>query len=170
MLSCLLAVAGCSTPEKPPPPPETVAPPLPPPVRRQSVIPIRTTWSFTTDKDECVAVAAAGATALRIVVHRAVPIRLAVSVQPVLAADQPDVPLRFSGPAGNWRLAARRFGPHELGATMTADNLALSRVLVLLSGGGLDIGPPDHTVASLAIGASDTKGQLWFDCARDKMP
>jgi hypothetical protein len=31
------------------------------------------------------------------------------------------------------------------------------------------VGVPDQPLAALAIAASDTRGQLWFDCAREKM-
>ena len=126
-------------------------------------------WSFITNKDECVAVAAAGATALRVMVQHAAPIRLTVSLATPLAQNQRDVPLSFTGPAGNWRMTARRFATRQAGLTLPADNLALSRVLVLLSGGTLELGPPDHPIASLAIGPSETKGQLWFDCARNNI-
>lgn len=67
-------------------------------------------------------------------------------------------------------MGARRFAMHEVGLTLPADNLELSRVLALLSGGVLEVGASDRLIASLAIVPSETKGQLWFDCARLNIP
>jgi hypothetical protein len=170
LLTCALGVAGCTPKPEPAAPAEEPAPPPPPTPRRPSVVPLRTAWSFTTNKDECVAIASSGVTALRVVVRHAAPIRLSVTVMPALAGDQPEVPLRFTGPAGNWRMSARRFAAHDVGLTLPADNPALSRVLALLSGGVLEVGASDRLIASLAIVPSETKGQLWFDCARLNIP
>ena len=104
---------------------------------------------------------------MHVTIRRNEPVQLTVSL-----AAQPvpnTVSLRFSGPAGNWQAQAHRSSSRAVGVVLGSDNTALSRVLVLLSGGTFDVGPPDQALASLAIAASDTRGQLWFDCAREKM-
>jgi hypothetical protein len=125
-------------------------------------------WSFSSGGDECLATASAGATALRISVQRESAIRLTVSLARQYEHEA-IVPLRFAGPAGNWQVTARASGTSLLGVTLGSDNTALSHILVLLSGGTLNVGLPPHQVVSLVIKPSDTSGQNWFDCAREKL-
>lgn len=125
-------------------------------------------WSFSSNGDECLATASAGATALRISVQRKSAIRLTVSLARQYEHEA-TVPLRFAGPAGNWQVTARAYGTSSLGVTLGSDNTALSHILVLLSGGTLNVGLPPHPVVSLVIKPSDTSGQDWFDCAREKL-
>jgi len=144
------------------------APPPPPPAKPAPVPTLRPEWSFSATNDQCVAVAAAGATAVRVTVRHSSPIRLDVSLAQQFA-HEPVIPIRFVGPAGNWQVTAREAGKNVLVATLGADNSALSQVLVLLSGGTLNVGLPPHAVVMLAIHPSDVDGQNWFDCAREKM-
>ena len=118
--------------------------------------------------DECLASATAGATALRISVRRGAPIRLTVSLARQYEYEATE-PLRFVGPAGTWQVTSRAYGTSLLGVTLGSDNTALSHILVLLSGGTFDVGLPPHGVVSLVIKPSDTRGQNWFDCAREKL-
>jgi hypothetical protein len=105
---------------------------------------------------------------MRVTVRRASQIRLDVSLAPEYTHD-PVVSLRFAGPAGNWQVTAREAGGNSLAATLGADSSALSRVVVLLSGGSLNVGVPPHAVVTLALRPSDVGGQNWFDCAREQM-
>jgi hypothetical protein len=144
-----------------------VVAPVAPRARRQV---IHTTWSFESGSDACIAVAAAGATSLRVTVGRDLPIRLTLSLSPQLPpAGRAAVPLHFAGPTGSWQVSAQQAGPHRLAVTLGADDTALSRILVLLGGGVLDVGVSEQIVASIDIMPSDARGQLWFDCARGKM-
>jgi hypothetical protein len=77
--------------------------------------------------------------------------------------------MRFNGSAGHWQGSLRRTGARQYGTSLGADNTALSHVLVLLNGGTFDVGPPGQLIGSLALPPSDTSGQAWFDCAREKM-
>lgn len=129
---------------------------------------LRTTWSFESGTDKCVAIASSGSTSLRVTVGRAAPIQLAVFLAASMAQKLP-VPLRFSGPAGNWVVSARPVASRQLFASLGADNVALTRVLVLLSGGTFDVGTSDQPIVSLAIAPSEASGQHWFDCARRQM-
>jgi hypothetical protein len=143
-----------------------------PPVQMPSHQVVRTTWNFVSGSDQCVAVAAAGATSLRIAVSRAAPIRLTLSLAMQLwwsPASHAAVPLRFNGPAGRWQVTAQPSGNRQIIVTLGSDESALSRVLVLLSGGVLDVIEAERIVVSLVVGPSDAQGQLWFDCARSKM-
>lgn len=157
---------GCTPPEKNAQ--EVAPPPAPPPVRPAPPPTLHTEWTFSTQNDQCVAAAAAGATALHVTVRREAPIRLDVSLAPQFTHDSV-VPLRFVGPAGTWQVTAHQIGKTQLSVTLGSDNVALSHVLVLLSGGTLDVGTPPQAVVLLAIRPSDTSGQNWFDCAREKL-
>jgi hypothetical protein len=165
-LACVL-LFGCTqaAPEKTA---EVEAPPPPPPAKPAPVPTLHPEWSFTAKSDECVAVAAAGATALRVTVRRSSPIRLDMGLAQQFTHD-PVVALRFTGPAGTWQVTAREAGRNTLAATLGADNSALSQILVLLSGGTLNVGLAPHAVVTMAIRPSDVGGQNWFDCAREKM-
>jgi hypothetical protein len=159
-------VTSCNQPA-PQPKPEAEAPP--PPAAKPAPVPtLRPEWSFNARSDECVAVAAAGATAVRVTVRRSSPIRLDVSLAHEYTYD-PVVPLRFAGPAGTWQVTAHEVGKAMLAVTLGADNSALSQVLVLLSGGTFNVGRPPHAVVTLTIRPSDVSGQNWFDCAREQM-
>lgn len=163
-MSALLS--ACTPPAKEPPP-EVQAPP-PEPAKPPPVPLLRPDWSFTSKADECLATATAGATALRISVRRNSAIRLTISLAKQYEYE-PTVPLRFVGPAGTWQVTSRAYGTSLLGVTLGSDNTALSHILVLLSGGTFNVGLPPHAVVSLIIKPSDTQGQNWFDCAREKL-
>lgn len=145
-----------------------MAPPTAPIVVRPQPRTLRATWAFVSGNDQCVATAAAGPTAVRVTIRRDAAIRLAVTL-PANPTAKPPVPLRFDGPAGRWQVFASPVGGRQLAAVLGSDNDALTRVLVLLSGGSFDVGAPDQVIASLAIAPSESDGQHWFDCAREKM-
>jgi hypothetical protein len=131
---------------------------------------IRTAWAFESANDSCIAVAAAGDTALRLTIRRNEPIRLVLDLAPPidrLPAGHAAVPLRFAGPTGSWQVSAQPSARHHLTAALGATDTALSRVLVLLGGGTLDVGSQDQ-VSAIGIAPSDVQGQTWFDCARNK--
>jgi hypothetical protein len=166
----ILFFVGCT----PPPPPadegrrEASAPAVPPLVRRAPRQAIRTNWTFNSGDDECAAVAAAAGTSLVVTVRRDMPIRLVVSLASP-AHGPSGVPLRFTGPAGAWQVVARQSAERQISVALGSDETALSHVLVLLSGGKLEAGPPAQLIVSLVVSPSDAQGQAWFDCARRKM-
>jgi hypothetical protein len=170
-LSSLLFLQGCvprpveqAAPELPTPP----VPPPPPP-RRPASPTIHTTWTFRAGGDDCVAEAAAPGALLQIAVQRDAPIRVNLTLQSVPLRSQASVPLRFNGAAGSWRVVGRATGPHALAASLGSDEAALSHILVLLSGGLLEVGEAGTSLALLDISPSDRGGQIWFDCARGKV-
>jgi hypothetical protein len=170
-LSGLLLVNGCA-----PQPVEEAAPalpvppvPPPPPPRRPASPTIHTTWTFRTGGDDCAAEASAAGVSLQIAVQRDAPMSLRLALQPVSLRSQAAVPLRFNGAAGSWRIVGRATGPHALAASLGSDAAALSHILVLLSGGLLEVGEAGAPFAFLDISPSEKNGQAWFDCARSKV-
>jgi hypothetical protein len=171
-LSGLLFMNGCA-----PEPVEEAAPalpippvPPPPPPRRLASPTIHTSWTFRTGGDDCAAEASAQGVSLQIAVQRDVPMRLSLVLQPVSLRSGAAVPLRFNGTAGSWRVVGRATGPHALTASLGSDAApALSHILVLLSGGLLEVGEGGASLANLDISPSDRNGQVWFDCARSKV-
>ena len=128
---------------------------------------MRTSWTFRAGDEECTAQAAAAGNALVVTVRRDAPIRMAITLAAPAQAPA-NTQLRFTGPAGEWQASARRAAPRQVAVALGADEAALSRVLVLLSGGTLEIGAPAQPVTTFNIGPSNAQGQDWFDCARAK--
>ncbi len=107
---------------------------------------------------------------MQIAVQRNAPMRLGLTLPSVISVrSHAAVPLRFNGTAGSWRVAGRATGPHSLATSLGSDEAALSHILVLLSGGLLEVGEAGASLASLDISPSDRDGQVWFDCARGKV-
>jgi hypothetical protein len=164
VLSLALLPACCASPKPAPPPPPEPAPevqaPPPPPVVRPT---LHATWSFQTEPDTCVAVAKAGAASLRIAVPAEGLIRLTVT----LPGDTPAKPVaHFSGPAGRWLLPGTHAGRRENLFTLHRDATSLGRILVLLSGGVLNLEPPGEDLPVLSLPESGADGQRWFACVR----
>ncbi|HME27311.1 MAG TPA: hypothetical protein VKI44_39320 [Acetobacteraceae bacterium] len=166
----MLLLVGCTQPAPPAEEGrrEASVPAVPPLIRRVPSQVVRTSWTFNSSDEECTAVAAAVGTSLVVAVHRDMPIRLVVSLASPVHGPA-SVPLRFTGPAGAWQIAARQTAARQIAVALGSDETALSRVLVLLSGGVLEVGAPAQPMASLAISPSAAQGQTWFDCARGKM-
>jgi hypothetical protein len=157
-----LVPASCSTPPPPPkpaePPPEAVAPP-PRPVRPI----LHAAWSFQTGPDACVAVAKAGPASLQVAVRRAGLIRLTVS----LPGGAPRRPVaRFAGPAGRWLISGSNPVHREALFTLERNDASLSRILILLSGGTLNLEPPGEDFPILSLPETGAEGQQWFTCVR----
>lgn len=166
-----LLLACCSKPQVEENRHEGTLPVVVPLVQRAPRQVIRTSWSFEAEPDSCVAIAAAGDTSLRLTIRRDEPIRLALELAPQidrLPAGHAAVSLRFSGPTGSWQVSAQPGVRHHLTAALGATDTALSRVLVLLGGGTLDVGSQDQ-VSAIGIAPSEAQGQTWFDCARGKL-
>jgi hypothetical protein len=143
----------------PEPPPEALGPPAPPTSRPV----LRTVWSFQTTPDACVALAKAGAASLQILVRREGPIRLTISL-PGAAPSRPVA--RFSGAAGRWLIPGTHTGPHVELFTLDRNETSLSRILVLLSGGTLNLEPASGDLPILSLPESGAEGRQWFACVR----
>ncbi len=161
MLLALLP-ACCSTPPPAPKPTEPAPAAQAPPARPARPI-LRAAWSFQTGPDACVALAKAGSATLQIAVRREGLIRLTVS----LPADAPARPVaHFSGPAGRWLVPGTHAGRREAVFALARNETSLSRILMLLSGGALDLEPPDQDLPILSLPESGAEGQQWFTCVR----
>lgn len=168
ILVAILMLAGCKTPPVEDTRREASVPAVPPLVQRPPLrVPVRVTWSFRAGDNECSATAAAGATSLQVSVRRNMPIRMVVSLSSRPTESSAVVPVRFNGSAGNWQIVARRLGDRQITATLGSDDTALSRILVLLGGGTMELGGGQvQPIASLAIPESGSEGRAWFDCVR----
>ena len=165
-IALAVVLSACATPPPEPPPREaTMAPPTP--VLSSPARPIlRAAWRFEQDATACIATAAAGRNALRITVRHRVPVQLSLS----LADAAPlSARLRFAGTAGGWQVQAQRAATHLLAATLGSDDTALGRVLILLSGGTLEIGEAGQGLPAISLPPSGGEGQTWFDCGRDRL-
>lgn len=152
-------LTGCARPPPPPPP----APPTPsasaPAVRPM----LHATWSFAIRPGDCLATAAAGRTRVVLSVPRGKPIRMRI----VLAGASAQHPVaHFRGPAGAWTIGGWRAGDHAVAFELGHDVNALSRVLILLSGGVLDLEAAEAPLPRLELPASGAAGQRWFGCVR----
>jgi len=171
LAALMLLLASCAQPL----PPgeegrrEASIPAVPPFIRHVPNEIVRTTWTFRSSDEECTAIAAGPGTSLQVAVRRDAPIRLVVALAPAPTPRPVNAPLHFTGSAGSWQVTARRTAARQFTVALGSDDIALSRILVLLSGGTLELGRPPQPIVSLAISPSDTQGQTWFDCARGKM-
>ncbi len=129
---------------------------------------MRTKWSWDITPDQCVATAAAARTSLKVTIRRDAPIRLLLSLAEA-PAGTPSLRLRFKGAAGQWQAVGQVTPTRQIALTFSADETGLGRILVLLNGGTLTAGEPPQEIPPLAIPASGTEGQNWFDCARNKL-
>ncbi|HET8997812.1 MAG TPA: hypothetical protein VFN42_14180 [Acetobacteraceae bacterium] len=151
-------LASCAHVAPPPPPPQP--PPARPVAERPRLHPV---WSFQTGPNACLAVATAGHTRLLVAVRRKQPIRLSVTT-PYDTAGQ--AVAHFHGPAGAWIASGWHAGGHEIVFTLGRDMDSLSRVLMLLSGGVMDLDAPEKNLPIFILPAAGPHGQQWFGCAR----
>jgi hypothetical protein len=165
ILLLALVPVCCSSPHPAPKPAElALEPPPPPPHTARPTL--RAAWSFQTGPDACIALAKAGAASLRIAVHPEGLVRLTMSVP----GEAPAKPVaHFSGPAGHWFILGSQAGRTEALFTLGRDEISLSRILMLLSGGTLNLEPPDEDLPILSLPESGPEGQAWFVCARNSV-
>jgi hypothetical protein len=161
-LPLALLPACCSTPPPPKPAEPAPASQSTPPAHIARAI-LRAAWSFQAEPDACIALAKAGAASLRIAVPREGLIRLTMSVP----GDAPARPVvHFNGPAGRWLIPGTPAGRRLNQFALARDEASVSRVLMLLSGGTLNLGPPAQNLPILALPESGAEGQQWFACVR----
>jgi len=157
----LALLPACCTP---PPKPAEPAPAAPPPPQPHAARPVlRAAWSFQAGPDACIALAKAGSTSLQIVVRPEGPLRLGMS----LPGDAPDKPVaRFSGSAGYWQILGTHAGRREVLFSLARNETSLSRLLMLLSGGMLNLEATGEGLPILSLPESGAEGREWFACAR----
>lgn len=161
ILLFLASLTGCAAEPIPAPTtpivlqPSITEVPRPRPVIKQSMTAV---WAFD-GNGTCRATATSSGPTLELTADRTTAV-IALRYQ---AADAPRgaVPLRLSGPAGSWSLAARAVG-RVVRVSRAVDEDAASRVLVLLSGGTLMAG----RAGGLQLPNSGEAGRAWFECVR----
>jgi len=155
-----LALACCA---KPAPPPATALPlplPPPPPVIRPV---LRTAWTFDTAPESCVMAARASRASLLLTVRPEGPVRLVLA----LPAPPPARPAaRFAGTAGRWTIAGTALPRDRAVFLLPRNDTTLGRILMILSGGMLDIRPDTSGLPILSLPESGAAGRQWFACAR----
>ena len=128
---------------------------------------MRAAWSFQAAQDSCVALARAGSASLRILISADGMIRLTLTM-PGQSGATPVA--RFNGPAGNWLMKGALLPSRQSALLATfslpRNDTSLSRILMLLSGGMLELGPADAGLPILALPESGDDGRQWFICAR----
>ncbi len=158
-----LLPACCAAPRPAPQPVEPAAEAPPPPPAHTARPTLRAAWSFQTGPDACVALAKAGSASLQIAVRPEGLIRLTMS----LPVDAPAKPVaHFSGPAGRWLIQGAHTGRRDVLFTLDRNAASLSRILMLLSGGALNLEPPGEDLPILLLPESGAGGQQWFACVR----
>lgn len=168
LLPLLVGVAGCHQAHPPAsqPQPAPVVEAPPPPAHREV---IRTLWTFRAADAECTARASGGNASLTAIVRRTGSLRLSIALPAATVAKlTKTVEVQFAGPAGNWKLRGAR-ARRSVEIALPLDDAALSRVLVLLSGGTVEIGDADQDVPTLHLPAAGDAGRQWFECARDQL-
>lgn len=160
LLGLLLLTSCASLLHKPVPPP----PPPPPSKHKAAVQPwLHAAWSFQMKKGSCLATAVAGRFRLVVAVHGKTPVRISV-ILPYETTGRSVA--YFHGPAGAWSVAGWHAGPHEIVFGLGHGMDSLSRVLMLLSGGVVDLDSPAKNLPIFILPASGAEGQRWFSCAR----
>jgi hypothetical protein len=138
---------------------------------------VRAQWVFKANGDLCSARAVGRATELTVTVRRGQPVQLVIAhaarqptpdAPPATVARVP-VQLRFAGQAGNWQAAAVMAGEASVASTLPLDDLSLSRIVMLLSGGTLELADPAVQFPIIQLPVSGVEGQTWFNCTRDKL-
>ena len=128
---------------------------------------LHATWHFQPTPDNCRATVQAGRVTLAISAGHAGPIRLVLS-QPAPEAGPlapgTRVQLRFTGPAGTWQISGAATRDNAAVFSFGAGEDALSRLLIMLSGGTIDPEAPGLPLISLP--ASNADGTIWFTCVR----
>jgi len=164
----LLAVGCAATP--PPvaePPPVAAAVPLPAPPAAPRRLALR--WTFRTEEASCRAVAAGPGAAVTVTVTRnavALAARLATQGGPARPAGGT---MQFQGAAGAWSVPLTQGGRRTAAVVGGLTEDAVGRVLVMLSGGRLQVGRAGAGWPVLLLQASGGPGKLWFECVRRQL-
>lgn len=162
LAACTPAPVVVAVPQ--PPPPAPLQPPSPVPV---APAPVASRWSF--DRSACSAKASgpglsldvtASSDQLSLVIH---------SVRRVSQRANTDVPVAFTGRSGNWTLAGRVANVRQIAAVSPMSEDAVSRVLVLLSGGTIRISNGRAGLPILRVPDAGQPGRTWFECVKQRL-
>ncbi|HTW70883.1 MAG TPA: hypothetical protein VME47_13415 [Acetobacteraceae bacterium] len=155
-------LAGCAKPATPPPQPAAMALPLPPPPPVTRPV-LRAVWNFDTAHESCIMAARTRRASLLLNLRPEGPIRLIVSLP---APSPPDPAAHFTGPAGQWTIGGTALARDQAAFPLPRNETTLGRILMILSGGTLDLRPDAAGLPILSLPESGAAGREWFACAR----
>lgn len=168
-LGLALLAMGCTAT----PPPVAVPPPVaaaePPPAPPAAPRRLALRWTFRADEAACRAVAAGPGAAVSITVTRntvGLAARLTTPGAPVRPAG---AAMQFQGAAGTWSAPLTQTGRRTAALAGGLNEDAVGRVLVMLSGGRLQVGRAGAGWPVLLLQASGAAGKLWFECVRRQL-
>lgn len=168
-LALALLMLGACTASPPPPPP---APPAATPVVGRPSPPeprVRdTTWQFRSEQGGCSAIASDRLAGFEATVDSA-NITFALRPGAVVRTSlrtRAAVNLSFTGPAGEWRVAAVKGPDGAITAQRPLDEVSAGRILALLAGGLAAAEGQSVTLPQLRLPPSGSAGPAWFECVR----
>jgi hypothetical protein len=171
-LMVMLSLAGCGTPPSPAagpvvtPEPKKAEPPRQPSIAPQ---PVTAMWKFLESGEICKATATNPAVTLDVTVSDDRLLFLArARTRPALRRGS-HTPIAFTGTSGSWTASGRLTTSHVVSASQPMDEAAVGRVLVLLSGGTLQVGGPHSKLPSLQVPDAGPAGRTWFECVRRRL-
>lgn len=168
-LAVALLVMGCAAT----PPPVVVAPPVaaaqPPPAPPAAPRWLALRWTFRADDAACRAVATGRGAAVSVTVTRDMVGLAARLTAPAGQARPAGGTVQFQGAAGAWSVPLTQGGRRTAALTGGLNEDAVGRVLVMLSGGRLQVGRAGAGWPVLLLQASGNPGKLWFECVRRQL-
>lgn len=163
----LILLGACAAAPPPPAPPPVATPvaarPSPPEPRIRDAA-----WQFRSGQGTCSAIASGRVAGFEATVDSA-NITFAVRPGPVVRTSlrpRATVNLSFTGPAGEWRIAAVRGSDGAMTAQQPLDEVAAGRILALLGGGIVAAEGPGVTLPQLRLPPGGSAGRDWFECVR----
>jgi hypothetical protein len=162
LAACTPAPVVVAVPQPPPP-----APPQPPPPAPVAPAPVTSHWSF--DGGACSAKASGPGLSLDVIASS---IQLSLVIHPTRRVSHrvnTDVPVAFTGRSGNWTLAGRVTDVRQIAAVSPMSEDAVSRVLVLLSGGTIRINNGHAGLPILRVPDAGQPGRTWFECVKQRL-
>jgi hypothetical protein len=171
-LMAMISLAGCDiTPSPATGPVATPEPQKSEPPRQPSIAPqpVTAAWKFQQSGEICKATATNPALTLDVAVSDDSLLLLArAHIRPALRRGA-HAPISFSGTSGSWTAPGRLTTSHVVSASQPMDEAAVGRVLVLLSGGSLQVGGPHSKLPSLRVPDAGPAGRAWFECVRRRL-
>lgn len=168
----VMSLAGCGTTPSPVTGVAVRLEPQKPEPSRQAPIPpspVVAVWQFQEGGETCKATAANPALALDVAVSDdRLQLFARAHARPVLRRGA-HAPIAFSGISGSWSAPGRLTASHVISASQPMDEAAVGRVLVLLSGGTLQVGGPHSRLPPLRVPDAGTPGRIWFECVRHRL-
>ena len=172
MLMVMLSLAECGPTPSPTAGPVTIPEPQKPePPRQPSIVPqpVAAEWKFQESGEACKAAATNPALTLDVAVSDdRLQLLAHAHTRPALRRGA-HAAISFSGTSGSWTAPGRLTASHVISASQPMDEAAVGRVLVLLSGGTVQVGGPHSRLPPLRVPDAGTAGRTWFECVRRRL-